>query len=74
MGTPSSPHAPAGGEVVPGGWDYEHCEIYSEKIGVGGEPEGYFSPPSSWICVSCYENFVVTRSLAFVPNDAWHVE
>ncbi len=65
MGTRSSPQAPTGGEVVPGGWDHEHCEICSRKIGCGGEATGFFSPPDAWVCEECYNSFVVPRSLAF---------
>ncbi len=65
MGTQSSPESPQGGQVVPGGWDHEHCEICNKKIGHGGEREGYFSLPDAWVCQECYNNFVVPRSLAF---------
>lgn len=66
MGTRSSPKAPAGGQVVPDGWDHEHCDICWQKIGCGGELAGYFSPPDAWVCAECYISFVVPRSLAFV--------
>jgi hypothetical protein len=65
MGARSSPDEPAGGKVTPGGWDHEHCEICNTKIGCGGEPEGFFSPPDAWVCQECYNSFVVPRSLAF---------
>ena len=65
MAKRSSPHALAGGEVVPGGWEHEHCAICWQKIGFGGEPRGFFSLPESWVCEGCYGSFVVPRSLAF---------
>lgn len=65
MGTRTSPEAPAGGQVVPAGWDHEHCEVCWAKIGCGGEPAGYLSPPDAWVCEQCYISFVVRRSLAF---------
>jgi hypothetical protein len=68
MATRSSPAAPPGGEVVPGGWDHEHCEICQKKIGCGGEPDGFFSPPDSWVCEECYRSFIVPRSLAFASQ------
>jgi hypothetical protein len=66
LATRSSPEAPGGGEVVPGGWDHEHCDICQKKIGRGGEPEGFSSPPDAWVCEECYTNFVAPRSLGFV--------
>jgi hypothetical protein len=66
MATRLSPEAPSGGQVVPGGWDHEHCDICQQKIGHAGEPEGFFSPPDSWVCAECYPRFVAPRSLAFV--------
>jgi len=57
-----------GGKLIEGGWDHEHCAIYSEKIGVGGQPEGYFSDPDTWVCVECFNKFVLPRSLSFIPS------
>ena len=54
------------GRVFPGGWDHQHCEVCWEKIGDFGQPEGFFSPPNSWVCEACYNDFIVTRSLGFV--------
>lgn len=68
LSTRSSSQAPAGGEVVPGGWDHEHCEICWQRIGSGGEPEAFFSPQNSWVCEACYGHFVVPRSLAFAKD------
>jgi hypothetical protein len=65
MGTRYSAEAPVGGQVVPGGWDHEHCRICWQKIGCGGERAGYFSSPDAWVCQECYISFVVPRSLAF---------
>jgi hypothetical protein len=66
MGARLSKDAPAVGEVVPGGWDHEHCDICWETIGLGGEPEAFFSQPDKWVCEECYTNFVTPRSLAFI--------
>ncbi len=65
MGTQLAPDAPAGGRVVPGGWEHEHWEICWRKIGCGGESSGFLSPPDAWVCEECYNSFVVPRSLAF---------
>jgi hypothetical protein len=70
MATPLSPEAPPGGDVIPGGWDHEHCEICWKRIGLGGEPDGFFSPPDSWVCEECYTTFIVPQSLAFVTWSA----
>jgi hypothetical protein len=59
---------PEGGEVVPGGWDHEHCLICMKTIGAGGEPEGFFSEPDCWVCKACYTAYVIPRSLDFVSG------
>jgi len=66
MATRLSAEVPNGGQLVPGGWDHEHCAICNRKIGCGGESEGYVSPPDTWVCKECHGCFVVPRSLAFV--------
>jgi len=66
LGRRSSPEAPSGGELVPGAWDHEHCRICQEKIGCGGVPDGFLSPPDAWVCEECYAGFVAPRSLAFI--------
>jgi hypothetical protein len=71
MGTRLSKDAPAGGEVVPGGWDHEHCDICWQTIGPGGEPYGFLSKPDKWVCEECYTNFVIPRSLAFITYQRW---
>jgi len=68
MAIPATPENKDGQEVIPGGWDHEHCEICNQKIGFGGEPEGYVDDSKSWICEGCYRDYVVPRSLAFVPS------
>lgn len=56
----------AGGRVVAGGWDHEHCEICWEKIGRLGQPIGWANARSEWLCEACYEAYLVPRSLEFV--------
>jgi hypothetical protein len=53
-------------EVVPGGWDHEHCAICSEKISVATQAYGYRDEQDTWVCEHCYQHYVVPRSLAFV--------
>jgi hypothetical protein len=57
-----------GGERVPGGWDHAHCEICTEKLGAGGQPHGFLSPPRTWVCERCYRQFVARRSLGFLRD------
>jgi hypothetical protein len=64
--TRSSEAAPAGGDLVPDGWDHEHCSICWEKIGRGGAGVGFVSGADDWVCVGCYHRYVASRSLAFV--------
>src|ERR1700722_1812189 len=59
------------GEIVPGGWDHEHCEICWQKIGSGGDREGYVTGAEEWVCVACYFNFIEPRDLRFVMGNAW---
>jgi hypothetical protein len=57
---------PQGGELLPGGWDHEHCSICWERIGGGGQAAGFVSGEDDWVCGECYRQFVAPRSLAFV--------
>lgn len=56
------------GEIISGGWDHEHCVICWQKISPTTQTEGYVSLPSTWICLSCYSQFVRPRSLGFIPT------
>lgn len=56
------------GEIIKDGWDHEHCSICWQKISPIAQPEGYFSPPHTWVCVRCYDQFVQPRSLGFIPT------
>jgi hypothetical protein len=62
--------APQGGELLPGGWDHEHCSICWERIGGGGQATGFLSGADDWVCQECYRLFVAPRSLAFVTWEA----
>jgi hypothetical protein len=57
------------GEIVPGGWDHEHCELCWGKIGSGGDPEGYSNGNGHWVCSRCYKRYVDPGDLRFVS--AW---
>ena len=54
------------GQIVSDGWDHEHCEICWQKIGTGGDREGYASDSNQWVCVGCYDRFIEPRDLRFV--------
>lgn len=64
----SGPSRPEDLEVVPDGWDHEHCELCWEKIGLGGQAQGYVSRNANWVCASCYTAFIEPRSLSFIPE------
>jgi hypothetical protein len=66
--TPTDLTSTETGEIIQNGWDHEHCEIYGETIGRGGDPIGYFSAPNTWVCQKCFSSFVEPRSLDFVPK------
>jgi hypothetical protein len=70
-----APHVPDGAvpmEVVPGGWDHEHCTLCMERIGRMGDAYGYIATGPAyvgrhdWLCDACGEQYAVPRSLAFV--------
>ena len=58
---PSSERRP-----IPGGWDYEHCDLCKTHIEAG--EFGYCDHGGRWMCVSCYERYVMQRDLAFVDE------
>ena len=59
---------PAGGTIIEGGWDHEHCEICWATISPAGEPIGMFAEPDHWVCCNCYHRFIVPRSLDFIVD------
>ncbi len=54
---------------IEGAWDHEHCAICNQCICLLHGAWGYSSSPNAWVCESCFDRFVVTRSLAFLLND-----
>jgi hypothetical protein len=54
--------------LIENGWDHEHCELCWEKIGYGGQASGFYSSEKNWVCENCYENYVKTHSLDFIPD------
>lgn len=66
---PSEAGVPRNAEVkgsVPGGWDHEHCEICTTKIGAGGAATGYVDPEDHWICEYCFRRYAEPRTLRFM--------
>ena len=53
---------------VEGGWDHEHCSICWETIGPyeGEENTGYRNQSGEWVCVRCYQSYVVPKKLDFI--------
>jgi hypothetical protein len=55
-------------KIVKDGWDHEHCRICFQTISsveVDNE-DGYVNEEGDWLCKSCYQNYVVKRSLGFI--------
>ena len=52
--------------LVPAGWDHEHCELCNSHIDVG--MFGYRDPNERWMCVKCYERYVMRHDLSFVDE------
>jgi hypothetical protein len=65
---PFSGAVPAGGVLVKGGWDHEHCAICWETISQKANPIGLHAAPDHWICKGCYQRFVQARSLDFIVD------
>ena len=56
------------GTTIKGGWDHEHCDICSEKIGRYGQPYGYASGTSQWVCTKCYSDYVKPVRISFIDE------
>ena len=64
---PSGPGKSDGkGQPVKGGWTHEHCAICWETISPTKQPEGCLTGEDTWVCVACYEKYVVPKSLDFM--------
>ncbi len=54
--------------VVPSVWDHEHCELCKSHIDAG--VFGFCDPGDRWMCVKCYESYVVPHDLScFIEDD-----
>lgn len=56
--------APLGAEVIPNGWNHEHCRLCWERIRAG--EAGFLDDAGKWLCKSCYSRFVATHDLSFM--------
>jgi hypothetical protein len=52
--------------LVPNGWGHEHCDLCKSHIDSG--EFGYRDPDNRWMCVKCFDRYVVPRDLAFVDE------
>ncbi len=62
---------PAGavlGEIIPDGWDHEHCSICWTKIGKSGQEDCYRDEDRYYLCVSCFEKYASQHNLAFTDD------
>jgi hypothetical protein len=55
-----------GNEVIPGGWDHEHCGICWQKIAEYAQPFGLRDQDDNWLCEECYVRYVVPKSIDFI--------
>ena len=68
---PAGDPLPEGAEdlgVREGGWDHEHCELCSARIGPAGDPSGFVDPDNHWLCTACYERYAVPRDVSFAAE------
>ena len=56
------------GEIIPGGWDHEHCSICRTKIGKSGQEDCYRDEDRYYLCVSCFEQYAREHNLAFTDD------
>jgi hypothetical protein len=51
--------------IIPKGWEHEHCQICMATIceEKGFEPYGYVDKNESWICETCYHKYVEPRCI-----------
>jgi len=59
----SSPSS-AGQQVIPGGWDHEHCQLCRGHI--DHDDIGYRDRDELWMCENCYDTYVKPHDLSFV--------
>jgi len=65
----SSIHHPDGTtETSQDGWDHEHCRICSQNISMleADNKYGYVNQNDDWLCESCYQKYVLRKSLDFI--------
>lgn len=53
-------------QVIPGGWDHEHCHLCRGHIDHGDF--GYRDQDELWMCENCYDKYVKSRDLSFVDE------
>jgi hypothetical protein len=54
--------------VREGGWEHEHCELCSARIGPADDPSGFVDPENRWLCTACYERYAVPRDVSFAAE------
>ncbi|HEV2296946.1 MAG TPA: hypothetical protein VGR72_00330 [Candidatus Acidoferrales bacterium] len=52
------------GQIIPGGWDHEHCKLCWKHI----DPQqiAYVDTDRNWLCEACYEDYIVRHDLSFI--------
>lgn len=55
-------------EVIPGGWDHEHCAICWAKISQSENPIFKKSNQDDYVCLDCYANHITPRNIDFIGD------
>jgi hypothetical protein len=56
-------------EVVPDGWDHEHCRICWESISqVDEQKYGYKDQNDKWLCDQCFHSYVEQKKIDFITE------
>src|SRR5262249_36049979 len=60
---------PAGGTIIPGGWDHEHCALCWATISPyqGHEPVGV-TAGREWPCRTCFQRYIEPRQHPGQPD------
>lgn len=53
-------------QVIPGGWDHEHCQLCRGHFDHGDF--GYRDGDELWMCESCYDKYAKPHDLSFVDE------
>ncbi len=58
----SAPTPGSAQEVIPGGWDHDHCDICFWELNASGDPDrasGYWDGEYGWLCRKCHASLML---------------